>query len=136
MLAVTALQLDVFSHLHWQLDDVITGAKLAAPCIAVDAALLTLYHALSAPAPQQQQSAPPSTQQQQQQPDQAQALLVSAMDAVYLHNIRYSLLGAAAPAQRLALEAGAQASEELLARGALLGCASVWLTNRWVCVCV
>lgn len=145
MLAVTALQLDVFSHLHWQLDDLITGAKLAAPCVAVDAALLTLYTALSPPAQQQQQqqkqqqqpnpaAAPLSIQQQQSSPqiDQAQSLLVSAMDVVYLHNIRYSLLGAAAPAQRLALEAGAQASEELLARGALLGCASGWLANRCV----
>jgi hypothetical protein len=77
-----------------------------------------------------------SSQGSQQQTDQAagKAALLSAIDSVYLHNIRYSLIGATAPGARLALEAGAQASEELLARGALLGCASAWLTNRCVAV--
>lgn len=140
MLAVTALQLDVFSHIHWQLNDVLVGAKLAVPCIAVDAALLVLYSTMSGPASAQQLSSSSEAtsssaySSQPQQTDQAagKAALLSAMDSVYLHDIRYSLIGAAALGPRLALEAGAQASEELLARGALLGCASAWLTNRWV----
>jgi hypothetical protein len=147
MLAVTALQLDVFSHIHWQLDDVLVGAKLAVPCIAIDAALLVLYTTLSGPASAQHLSSSSSTtssisetsssgpnSSRPQQIDQAagKAALLSAMHLVNLHNIRYSLIGAAAPGPRLALEAGAQASEELLARGALLGCASAWLTNRCV----
>lgn len=146
MLAVTALQLDVFSHLHWRLDDVMTGLQLAAPCAAIDAALLLLFMSLSGPQPQPQANPAPTnsttptptadaaaTQPTQQQSDRAatKAAVLGALDAVYLHSIRYSLLGATAPRARLALEAGAQVSEELLARGALLGCASIWLTNRW-----
>lgn len=149
MLAVTALQLDVFSHVHLHLNDVVVGAQLAVPCIAVDAALLILYNTLSGPGSQPSSTsnstssldstdptAESSQSSQQQQTDQAtvSAALLSAMDSVYLHNIRYSLIGATAPGPRLALEAGAQASEELLARGALLGCASAWLTNRCVFV--
>lgn len=145
MLAVTALQLDVFSHLHWRLDDVMTGLQLAAPCAAIDAALLLLFMSLSGPAPKPQlktaptgsttqvppaDAAAPQPTQQQSDRAAATAAVLGALDAVYLHSIRYSLLGATGPRARLALEAGAQLSEELLARGALLGCASLWLTNR------
>jgi hypothetical protein len=143
MLAVTALQLDVFSHLHWRLDDVMTGLQLAAPCAAIDAALLLLFMTLSGPQPQPQlktaptqaptaEAAAPRLTQQQSDRAAATAAVLGALDAVYLHSIRYSLLGATGPRARLALEAGAQLSEELLARGALLGCASLWLTNRCV----
>jgi hypothetical protein len=146
MLAVTALQLDVFSHVHWRLHDVMTGLQLAAPCAAIDAALLVLFMTLSGPQSQPQPNpastdtttatadaaAAQSTQQQQSDRAAARAAVLGALDAVYLHSIRYSLMGATAPRARLALEAGAQLSEELLARGALLGCASLWLTNRCV----
>lgn len=143
MVAAAALQLDVFSHIHWSFDDVLTGMQLAAPCIALDAGLLLLYTTLSGPSVQQQSltnSTEPNlidteTTQSQKSKDQAamNAALLAAMDAVYLHNIRYSLLGATSVSSRVALEAGAQASEELLARGVLLGCTSAWLTNRCGC---
>lgn len=135
MLAVTALQLDLFSHIHWSPSDVLSGLQLAVPCAAVDAALLAVYTTLSGPRAQQQQSSSSgSSSSPSQQADQAAAksAVLAAVDSVYLHNIRYSLIGAATPAARAALEAASQLSEELLARGALLGCASAWLTNRWV----
>lgn len=138
MLAVSALQLDPFSHLHWAVGDLRTGLQLALPCAAVDLALLTLYSTLSAPNPQSNSSSSDATDKKaadslsQQQTDQAaaKAALLAAVESVYLHNIRYSLIGATTPGARAALEAASQMSEELLARGALLGCASVWLTNR------
>lgn len=137
MLAVSALQLDLFSHLHWVASDVATGLQLAVPCAAVDVALLALYSTLLAPSGSTSQLSSSSSNplnSSQQQTDQAAAktVLLAAADSVYLHNIRYSLIGAATPRARAALEAASQMSEELLARGALLGCASAWLANRWV----
>jgi hypothetical protein len=49
---------------------------------------------------------------------------------VYLHTLRYSLLGAASPGQQLLLQAAGQLSEELLCRGVLLAAGASWLGNR------
>ena len=140
MLAATALQLDIFSHVHWQMDDMITGLQLATPCMALEAGLLLLHSTLYLSNDTQPRSAAPTAvspadsgaQHRQAPSDQAtaSAALLSAIDAVYLHNIRYSLIGAASTGSRVALEAGAQVSEELLARGVLLGYASTWITSR------
>lgn len=159
MVAASALHLDVFSHLHLQLSDAVTGLQLAAPCVAIDTTLALLHNRLQHQSTPQgpsssrnttlaslrsdtadqtadrhvdQAQQPPTVPQQPSGKSQAGASLAVAVDAVYLHNIRYSLLGAAPAGPRLLLESGAQLSEELLARGVLLGSISTWINQRWV----
>ncbi|KAF8059427.1 hypothetical protein HT031_005232 [Scenedesmus sp. PABB004] len=107
MAAAYALHLSIFSHVRLDAGDALLGLQAAAPALAMEAALLAAAAAL-----------PPA------------AAAAEAVEGVYLHTLRYSLLGAAPRGTRLLLEAAAQLSDDLLARGVLLGCSAAWLSSR------
>lgn len=128
MAAAYTLHLNLFSYIHGDISHMIQGVQLAAPCLTMEAALLLLSNTLNTPLAAKAAVAAAGPVKGSS-PLQL-ATVQEAVDAVYLHNMRYSLIGAAPAVQRLVLEAGAQLSEDLLARGVLLGCSTAWLTSR------
>lgn len=125
-MAVTAayvLHLNLFSYVHGDIPNILHGVQLAAPCLALEAALLMFSNMLNTPAAARIAAARSSR-------SSSVAVMQETVDAIYLHTMRYSLIGAAPGIQRLLLEAAAQLSEDLLARGVLLGCSTAWLTAR------
>lgn len=56
----------------------------------------------------------------------------ATLSLVQAERARYSLAGTAPTAQRAALAAAAQFSDEMLSRGVMLGFAALWLNNRQV----
>jgi riboflavin biosynthesis pyrimidine reductase len=125
MAAAYTLHLNLFSHVHLEPSHILTGIQAATPCLAMEAALLLISSTL------------PATRKATQPAAAANApagvsvvALQEAVESVYLHNMRYSLIGATGGMRRAMLEAGAQLSDDLLARGVLLGCSSAWLASR------
>lgn len=144
MAAAYALHLNLWSHMHWEPSHIITGLQAAAPCLSMEAALLLISNSLSLPVNSRHKAAA-APQLSSSGGGLPVGAMQDAVDAVYLHNMRYSLIGAAVGVRRWLLEAGAQLSDDLLARGVLLGCSTAWLTSRWAlqrhlgwmaCVCV
>eukprot|EP00879_Flechtneria_rotunda_P028281 GHRR01030380.1.p1 GENE.GHRR01030380.1~~GHRR01030380.1.p1 ORF type:complete len:238 (+),score=71.17 GHRR01030380.1:378-1091(+) len=159
VVAASALHLNVFQHLHFSASNLITGVELAAPCLAFEAILLLLLGLISNNNMSLQQllCTPPAEEAAAQSMNsmlapaadgsttavtpnghrvlakrspRATRTLQEALNAVYRHNQRYSLVGVAPAGQRLLLEAAAQISEDMLLRGVLLGCSTAWLSAR------
>jgi hypothetical protein len=125
MAAAYTLHLNLFSHVHLEPSHILTGIQAATPCLAMEAALLLVSSSLPATRKTTQPAAAANG------PTGVSVVaLQEAVESVYLHNMRYSLIGAAGGMRRAMLEAGAQLSDDLLARGVLLGCSSAWLASR------
>jgi hypothetical protein len=131
MAAAYTLHLNLFSHMHLEPSHILTGIQAATPCLAMEAALLMISSSLPAI-----KETPPTAAAaaaaagSSSGPNLSAAAFQEAVESVYLHNMRYSLIGAAGGMRRVVLEAGAQLSDDLLARGVLLGCSSAWLAGR------
>jgi hypothetical protein len=127
MAAAYTLHLNLFSHVHLEPSHILTGIQAATPCLAMEAALLLVSSSL----PATRKAKQPAAAAAASGPTGVSVVaLQDAVESVYLHNMRYSLIGAAGGMRRVMLEAGAQLSDDLLARGVLLGCSSAWLASR------
>lgn len=120
MAAAYTLHLNLFASIHADVPSMLHGIQLATPCLALETAMLLLSNTLSTAAVGLRSS----------KGSVSLTVMQETVDAIYLHNIRYSLIGAAPAVQRLLLEAAAQLSDDLLARGVLLGCSAAWLSAR------
>jgi hypothetical protein len=128
MAAAYTLHLNLFSHMHLEPSHILTGIQAATPCLAMEAVLLLISSSLPATHKSKQPAAAAAAANA---PARVSVVaLQDAVESVYLHNMRYSLIGAAGGMRRVMLEAGAQLSDDLLARGVLLGCSSAWLAAR------
>jgi hypothetical protein len=130
MAAAYTLHLNLFAHVHFEASHILTGIQAATPCLAMEAALLTISSSLPATKESQPAAAAAAAAHASAGSVLSAAALQDAVESVYLHNMRYSLIGAAGGMRRVMLEAGAQLSDDLLARGVLLGCSSAWLASR------
>lgn len=130
MAAAYTLHLNLFSHIHLEPSHILTGIQAATPCLAMEAALLMISSSLPAIRETPPTAAAAAAAGSSARPNLSAAAFQEAVESVYLHNMRYSLIGAAGGMRRVVLEAGAQLSDDLLARGVLLGCSSAWLAGR------
>jgi len=131
MAAAYALHINLFANSHVDIHSVVMGLELAVPCIAMEASLLLLDSSLSerdvrsarTAVPSEQSTAPSAASLSPAAAQAAGRRLVSpaaaalnnmraafrkAVDLVYCHNIRYSLVGTLPPGQRMLLEAAGQ----------------------------
>jgi hypothetical protein len=94
---------------------------VAAPLVLLDALLLLPDGARMASAGSASPDGPASA---------VLRVVGSALSLAQEERARFGLVGAAPPAQRAALLAASQLSEELLSRGVILGFAALWASNR------
>eukprot|EP00775_Hariotina_reticulata_P009617 gene9617-9778_t len=131
MAAAYALHVNLFAKSNIDVHSIVTGIELAIPCIAMEASLSLLDGSLSENHPRPANAA--VTSEQLTVPSAASAIPVTAqpaglclvspaaaalknmrvafrkaVDLVYCHNIKYSLVGTLSPGQRMLLDAAGQ----------------------------
>ncbi|KAI8465483.1 MAG: hypothetical protein J3K34DRAFT_86206 [Monoraphidium minutum] len=118
-----ALHADLMGLFHTSAADAALGLQVAAPLVMLDALLLLPDGGRMA----RDGAAGPAAATRR---GRALRLAGGALSLAQAERARYGLAGAAPPAQRAALAAAAQLSDELLSRGVILGFGGAWIASR------